>query len=196
MVTMTTDGDRPSDHMSEPHVTATTRTVYRGTRAARDKWKLTRHAAYVAVAKGMIAARCKAMNDVITESWLAQCDAAEVWVEGPHTCGAELNGKVAYRCRYHTVYEWRAPDDPVGGGMEYYAKVRDRLTRFLKFVDANRGKASETRTTTSEYCHQCMTPEGARGCPHKVVHGDDGESAATERANKRRSTTSGSEGMW
>ena len=120
-------------------VVSETRTVYRGAAVAQRKWKLTRHAAYVAVAKAMIANRCNAMDLKIEEAWGAECDEAKGWVPGPYTCGTGVEENKT-PCRFHKQYPSRPcgtyGEEVEGGGMEYYAKVRDRLVRFLKFLDA------------------------------------------------------------
>lgn len=111
--------------VTQPHVTSEVRTVYRSVRGC----KLTKHAAYIAAAKALIADACH-------EDWGLRM---ENRVDGglyPPSC--DKHGE--YQCRFHKlsppVHE--ATDDPDGGGMDYYVKVLPRLVRFLKFVDARR----------------------------------------------------------
>lgn len=103
------------------HVRVETRKVYVSARGP----KLTRHAAYVAAAKKMIADRCARWND---ERALSE------W----------CNRHGAHRCRLHARSEKLAPDgEPIEAGMLYYVRVKSRLVRFLKFVD--RRQAERTR---------------------------------------------------
>lgn len=102
-----------------PHVTVETRRVYRSARGC----KLTRHAAYIAAAKQLIADWCA--------DWSATRCAK---VEGYAWC-TEDNP-----CRFHKRYEAESYDyegQPIGEvGMAYYTRVLPRLVRFLKYVDS------------------------------------------------------------
>lgn len=107
--------------VTQPHVTAEVRTVYRSVRGC----KLTRHAAYIAAAKALIAKGCEA-------EWHNRFQAS-----GGNTGLCDKEGK--YQCRFHKIAPLRPddPDDP-GGTMEHYRRVLPRLVRFLKFVDGRR----------------------------------------------------------
>jgi hypothetical protein len=106
-----------------PHVRSEMRRVYRSARGC----KLTKHAAYIAAAKQLIADRCAAMDQAR--------DDAEICAKGS-----------AYQCRFHKRYEPESYDyegQPEGPtGMAYYVRVLPRLVRFLKFVDRVSGAAN------------------------------------------------------
>lgn len=110
-----------------PHVTVETRRVYRSVRGC----KLTRHAAYVGAAKELIAQACSKWSEASfgkDEYGFAWCDA-----ENP--------------CRFHRKHEceeYSYDGEPIGDvGMTYYAKVKPRLVRFLKFVDSRSTPSKE-----------------------------------------------------
>lgn len=109
-----------------PHVTAEVRTVYRSARGV----KLTKHAAYIAAAKKLIADRCAAWDEARENAWAERNAAAlaPCRKEGPYTC----------RIHTFTKYEQIGPEDFTEGGMLYYRRLLPRLVRFLKYVDGRR----------------------------------------------------------
>ena len=120
------------------HVTAEVRTVYRSARGV----KLTKHAAYIAAAKKLIADRCSRWDDEREAAVTATDHNGDTVVsEGYWPCTKDG----PYHCRFHT---WPVTDTVyVGHGeyiertvpeVAYYRRVLDRLVRFLKYVD---GKA-------------------------------------------------------
>jgi hypothetical protein len=122
-----------------PHVRSELRRVYFG----GEKHKLTRHAAYVAAAKRMIALACAAVSEKRTARWLAECEAAQDW---GHTRQPERCDKgSAFKCRFHEQHDSELDYDgqPLGPvGMVHYVRVLPRLVRFLKYVDkAANGRA-------------------------------------------------------
>ena len=122
------------------HVRTETRTVYVSARGA----KLTKHAAYVAAAKKMIADRCRAENDAREADafrlGLTDAQIARGW-EPCFAGGASYEGS-SYKCRFHERDSaFRQVGDEVEPheidlGMTYYVKVKNRLIDFLKFIDA------------------------------------------------------------
>lgn len=108
----------------ELHVRTEMRRVWISARGAR----LTKHAAYVAAAKHLIALKC-------------ECEHGEQCIPDGHPC--TCNDVV---CRFHEKHTRFVSDFPnvepkeVDDGMVYYVRVRDRLVRFLKFVDARRAR--------------------------------------------------------
>lgn len=104
-----------------PHVRVETRKVYVSPRGT----KLTKHSAYIAAAKVLIANRCAALDAKAPEMEICR-------KEGP------------YQCRFHRRHTgpvevdygdyWTTVEGDIG--MAHYCKVLPRLVRFLKFVDA------------------------------------------------------------
>ncbi len=116
------------------HVTAETRTVYRSARGV----KLTKHAAYIAAAKKLIADRCAGWDEARLAAVTADDHEGDPVVAESYY-GCAKTGP--YQCRFHTVTPptQSYPDyEPTGGGMLYYVRVLPRLVRFLKYVDGRR----------------------------------------------------------
>jgi hypothetical protein len=124
------------------HVTTETRTVYRSVRGA----KLTRHAAYIAAAKALIAARCAKWNDE-REDGYTSTDHNGNRVVSENANAQPCSTVSDYKCRFHSKH-YRIVDMTGQGhmaeepqGMLHYRRVLDRLVRFLKYVDAKRTEA-------------------------------------------------------
>lgn len=120
------------------HVVAEVRTVYRSARGV----KLTKHAAYIAAAKKMIADRCAAWNELRMRG--ARGDS--VSRDSEPCCQGST-----HKCRFHTWPEHEAEVIYHPEGVEhrrvrdevpYYRRVLDRLVRFLKHVDARESARS------------------------------------------------------
>ena len=111
------------------HVTTEVRTVYRSARGV----KLTKHAAYIAAAKKLIADRCDEWNARRVE--LERLAPAT----GLHTDDdlEQCSKGSSYKCRIHTRSgpDSLREDDGEGLGLEYYNRLLPRLVRFLKYVD-------------------------------------------------------------
>jgi hypothetical protein len=165
----------------KPHVTAETRTVYRSARGT----KLTRHAAYVAAAKALIADRCKARNDAIEAAHTATDAQGETVVswETVNAKSCDKSGPEESRCRFHT---WPESEDGYSDPpVSYYRRVLDRLVPFLKYVDnvpavkpcpyCKRGfRATPRARCRNPFCAKCLHDrlrEASAGLPlPRLVH--------------------------
>jgi hypothetical protein len=112
------------------HVTVEMRPVYRSVRGT----KLTKHAAYIGAAKGLIANGCAKATEKARAKLPAEVVDGEEF-EAVLFC--ERHGKWSCRFHHHTnptcAWDGEPRDD---GGMRYYLRVLPRLVRYLKFVDA------------------------------------------------------------
>jgi hypothetical protein len=130
--------------MTALHVRTETRKVYVSARGT----KLTKHAAYIAAAKKLIADRCMRWN---TEREAAvtstDCNGATVVSESFEECDRHSE----YKCRFHAIVEMRFDHEgqPVddSGRMAYWHRVLPRLVRFLKYVDRARTGAPPMSST-------------------------------------------------
>ena len=107
--------------MTRPHVRVETRKVYVSARGT----KLTKHAAYIAAAKKLIAARCDCRRPGLCHPEQAEpcdCDAHTCRFHEQHTQTVDMTGMGHFA------------EEPIG--MVHYRRVLTRLVRFLKFVDA------------------------------------------------------------
>lgn len=120
--------------MSALHVRTETRKVYVSARGT----KLTKHAAYIAAAKELVARRCAA----IARKRMNAIPPEQLEENGFEFC--DKNG--AYQCRFHRKHtgpvevDYDGYSGTVEGdiGMAYYCRVLPRLVRFLKYVDRKR----------------------------------------------------------
>lgn len=110
------------------HVTVETRRVYRSARGC----KLTKHAAYIAAAKHLIAQKCALLTLRYNEARAA---------DGLPDDGWDCDKEGRFQCVFHARHERFLQNGDSAdfyvedAGPVYYLRVLPRLVRFLKFVD-------------------------------------------------------------